>query len=77
MRRWIDSFENLGERFSCFLSDNVRSQAIIEETVSKVIVSADGSVELVLNCEDVIARFRSLLEDEHEENSNVLKAVFT
>lgn len=45
--------------------------------MSKVIVSADGSVELVLNCEDVIARFRSLLEDEHEENSNVLKAVFT
>lgn len=76
MRRWIDSFENLGEQFSCFLSDNVSSQAIIEETVSKVIVSADGSAELVLNCEDVIARFRSLLEDEHEENSNVLKAVF-
>lgn len=73
MRRWIDSFENLGEQFSYFLSDNVSSQAIIEETVSKVIVSADGSVELVLNCEDVIARFRSLLEDEHEKIAMYLR----
>ena len=76
MRRWIDSFENLGEQFSEYLANGMSSQAIIDEIISKVIVSADGSVELVLNCEDVIERFRSLLEEKDEENSNVLKAVF-
>lgn len=77
MRKWIDAFEDLGEKLNDFFIDETDSKKIINELVNKVIVFDDGKIELVLNCSDVIERYNSLLEDEHETNCHILKAVFS
>ena len=73
MRKWIDAFEDLGKKLSEYFGVDCNSQVIIDELVDKVIVSADSKIELVLNCSDVIERLNSLLGDENETNSHILK----
>lgn len=76
MRKWIDAFEDLGIQLADYFNDDVNSEVIISELVDKVIISDKGEIELCLKCSDVIERFNSLLEDENEANSNILKVVF-
>jgi len=75
MRRWIDAFENLGEKFSEYLNTETDSQTLINEVVEKVYVSKNGEIEIIFNCSDVIERFNGLLEEFDEANSNVFKIV--
>ena len=54
MRKWIDAFENLGEKLGKYLAESVDSQVMIDELVERVYVSKDGSIEIVFKCDDVI-----------------------
>ena len=75
MRRWIDSFENLGEKFNELLSDSVDSQAIIDELIENVCVSSMGEIEITFKCQDIIERFRELAGEEYEEDSSIPETV--
>ena len=75
MRRWIDSFEHLGEKFNELLSDSVDSQAVIEELIESVCVSSKREIEITFKCQDIIERFRELAGDENEEDSSILETV--
>lgn len=72
MRKWIDAYEDLGTKLNDYLSEVSTIQQVIDELVEKVIVSPNGSVELVLTCSDVIERYNSLLEKNDETNSHIL-----
>ncbi len=72
MRKWIDTFENLGERLSKYLADSVDSQVLIDELVDCVYASKDGSIEIVFSCEDIIKRFHSLTGEASEEYKQYL-----
>lgn len=75
MRRWIDSFENLGEKFNELLSDSVDSQAIIDELIENVCVSSMGEIEITFKCQDIIERFRELAGEDNEKDSSLSETV--
>lgn len=75
MRKWINAFENLGEKLGKYLAESVDSQVMIDELVERVYVSKDGSIEIVFKCDDVIKRFLSLAGEANEEYSNLSETV--
>lgn len=75
MRRWIDSFENLGEKFNELISESSDSQAIIDELIESVRVSSEREIEITFKCQDIIERFRELAGDEDEEDSSVSQTI--
>ena len=71
MRKWIDAFEDLGDKLSDLIKEKGNTQKLIDELVEKVVVFKDGRVEIVFACSDVIDRFNSLLEADNEAYRNV------
>jgi DNA invertase Pin-like site-specific DNA recombinase len=75
MRKWIDTFENLGKKLNEYIAASVDSQVLIDELIERVFVSKDDSIEIVFKCDDVIKRFLSLAGDESEEYCNLSETV--
>lgn len=63
-KQWIIQFENLCENFSSLSASDIDTDKLIAELVKTIYYDADGSIRIVFSCEDVIARFNSLLEGE-------------
>lgn len=75
MRKWIDSFEHLGEKFNELLSDPSDSQTVIDELIESVRVSSKGEIEITFKCQDIIERFKELAGEEDEEDSGVSQTI--
>jgi hypothetical protein len=59
MKRWINSFEDLGERLSQSLSEDVDIEKLVDDLVGKIYYSSSGTVEIEFTCNDVIEKFMS------------------
>lgn len=44
MRKWIDAFENLGQKLSDYITSSVNSQVLFDELIERVYISKDKSV---------------------------------
>ena len=76
MKRWINSFEDLGERLAAYLSEEGYMDQLIKELVGNIYYSATSGIEIEFTCNDIIQNFTSLLEEvDDEKDSHISETV--